>query len=275
MVIFPPSKINLGLSVTAKRSDGFHNVETVLYPIPLRDVLEIIPAHDRFRFSTSGIAVTGTTEENLVVKAYRMLQKSHGVGPVSLHLHKAIPAGAGLGGGSADAAYVFLLLDTMFDLGLLPGKMEEMAGRLGSDCPFFIRNEPRLALGRGDRFEPVDVNLDGHSLLLVKPPVHINTARAYSWITPREKDLPVKEIVRLPVSDWNSLLVNDFERPVFERFGELAAIKEKIIGMGAAYAAMTGSGSAIYGLFTTEIPPNARDHFPGCFVWHSKLTRSG
>lgn len=271
MVIFPACKINLGLSVKERRSDGFHNVETILFPIPLRDALEIIPGGERVRFTMSGIALDNGGKDNLVMKAYRLIDQRFGIGPVRVHLHKAIPAGAGLGGGSSDAAHTLTMLNDMFGLQLSSAELETLARELGTDCAFFIQNQPQLAYGKGDQFEPLDLRLEGYRILLVKPPVHINTATAYGWITPRPRKGSVKDIVRSPPEQWRGNLVNDFEQPVFHRHPELADIKQRILELGAAYASMTGSGSALFGIYRKDMLPAAPADFPGCFVWRSPL----
>ncbi len=271
MVIFPACKINLGLSVKERRSDGFHNVETVLFPIPLRDALEIIPGGGRTRFTMSGIELDDEGKDNLVMKAYRLIDRKFGIGPVRAHLHKSIPAGAGLGGGSSDAAHTLVLLNELFGLQLSDAEMEAMARELGTDCAFFIRNRTQLAFGRGDQFEPLDLRLEGYGILLVKPPVHINTAMAYSWVTPRPGTEPIREVVRMAPEHWQGRLVNDFEQPVFQRHPALAEIKQRILDLGAAYASMTGSGSALFGIYRMNLLPAVPANFPACFVWRSPL----
>jgi 4-diphosphocytidyl-2-C-methyl-D-erythritol kinase len=267
MIIFPNSKLNLGLSITEKREDNFHNIETVLHPLPLKDVLEIIPAKTDVQFEMTGINIGGKPKDNLVMKAYEMINRDHPIGPVKIHLHKIIPAGAGLGGGSSDAAHTIKLLNTLYSLGLTEARMEEYARKLGSDCAFFIRNTPTLALGKGDQFKPVHITIQKYDILLVKPALNINTAEAYSWVRPHKKASSLHECINLPVHEWMGNVNNDFEGPVFERHPQLAEIKASLLKMNAVYASMTGSGSAVFGLFERESIPAKGADFPGCFVW--------
>lgn len=273
MLIFPVCKINLGLSVLGKRSDGFHDMESVLYPVLLRDALDIVPASDTTHFQISGSEIPGNIEDNLVLKAYQLLDQDYKIGPVKIHLHKKIPTGAGLGGGSSDAASTLVLLNHLFSFGLSMDDLEEYARQLGSDCPFFIRNLPSLVSGRGDRLTPLDIHLEDYNLLIVKARVHINTASAYSWVQPSRNRIPLIEQIALPVETWDGQVQNDFEGPVFSRFPELMAIKNRIKGLGAVYASLTGTGSAVYGLFHKSISiPQSLD-FPGCFTWYSGTER--
>ncbi|MCF8368246.1 MAG: 4-(cytidine 5'-diphospho)-2-C-methyl-D-erythritol kinase [Bacteroidales bacterium] len=266
MISFPSCKINLGLSVLNKRIDGFHNVKTILYPIPLNDALEIIPSSDkRFSFTDSGLKIQGDRKSNLVVKAYELLKSDFALKDVHIHLYKAIPMGAGLGGGSADAAHTIMLLNQLFKLNLSNDQMEGYCRQLGSDCAFFIKNTPALAFQKGDQFKAVKVDLTGYHIIIVKPEVHIKTPEAYSWITPSIKESPLHNIISNPVSEWNGQLINDFEIPVSKRFPVILDIKEKLLNEGALYASLTGSGAALYGIFSN--PPNLNGLFKDCFVW--------
>lgn len=271
MINFPGCKINLGLSITEKRKDGFHDIESVMYPIPLCDVLEIVPSKNTFEFQQSGVAISGEPDQNLVVKAYKIIQQQHDIGPVKIHLHKNIPAGAGLGGGSSDCAHTILLLNKLFKLGLQNDKMENYARLLGSDCAFFIQNIPVLATQKGDQFNTIEINLAEYQILIVKPNLHINTTKAYSWIVPGKKKIPLNDIIQLPKINWREELINDFEIPMFSKYPFLTQIKKQIYDIGAVYSSMTGSGSAIYGLFNKSctLPDNPK--FPGCFTWLSKF----
>ena len=269
MIIFPFCKINLGLSVIEKRSDGFHNLETVLYPIQIKDALEIIPTLGKFEFSISGLPIEGNPEQNLVVRAYRMIEKDFNIGPVHIHLHKVIPAGAGIGGGSSDASHTLLLLNKLFSLNLTLGRMENYARQLGSDCAFFLNNKPKLAYEKGDLFKQANVNLESYTIMVVKPNISINTGEAYGWISPSKKDTPLTDILELPVREWEGKLINDFEAPVFERYPKLAEIKAKIRSSGAIYSSLTGSGSAIYGIFHKTDFPEKKIDIPGAFIWVS------
>lgn len=256
MIVFPNAKINLGLSVVGKREDGYHNIETVFYPLPLRDALELIIAPDgRQEFSASGIAIPGNPEQNLVLKAFYLLQQDFKLPPVKIHLHKAIPPGAGLGGGSADAAFMIKLINQVFDLNLSISGMQELAGKIGADCPFFIENKPTFAFGKGDQFLPAEINLSGHFAIVVKPEVNVSTAAAYAGINPQKPELSVEKIINLPIEKWKENLKNDFEESVFKKHPEIGIIKDLLYKNGALYASMSGSGSAVYGIFEKEVNP--------------------
>lgn len=271
MIIFPGCKINLGLSIIEKRDDGFHNIESVLYPISLYDALEIIPSEDAFDFFISGSQIPGDIQDNLVVKAYQIINQRHKVGPVRMHLHKNIPTGAGLGGGSSDGASTILLLNDLFDLKLTISQMEEYARSLGSDCAFFIQDKPAFAYQKGDQLKLIDTQLKNYQLVIVKPAMHINTAAAYSWIKPGRKEFSVDQIINLPVHEWENHLINDFETAVFERFPELHTLKSTLIRHGAVYASMTGTGSAIFALFDKNSRLPTQEDFRGNFFWSSKF----
>jgi len=249
MIVFPNCKINLGLHVVSKRPDGFHELETVFYPLPLTDALEVI-SPGRLQFATSGIAVPGDSSDNLCMKAWRLLKQDFPTLPeVDIHLHKNIPIGAGLGGGSADAAFMLQLLNNRFQLGLTEEQLLIYAAQLGSDCPFFVRNKACYATGRGEIMTPIDLDLSAWSFVLVYPGVHINTGWAFSRITPKAPALSLRENILQPVETWQHTITNDFEAPVLDVHPELAAIKEKLYAEGAVYASMSGSGSAFVGIF--------------------------
>ena len=270
MLSFPNAKVNLGLSVIEKRSDGFHDIETVMFPIGLCDVLEVIKSPDaQFSFTTSGMKIKGDKNHNLVVKAWNLLRESFDLPAVKIHLHKVIPMGAGLGGGSSDAAFLIKNINTLFDLNLSVGQMEAFALELGSDCPFFIQDKPVLAMGRGEVFEDFKLDLSSYHIVVVRPEIHVDTATAYGQITLGHKEILLKEMMKMPVNKWKGLLTNDFENPVFERYPKIQAIKEKLYEMGAVYASMSGSGSAVFGLFK-NIPENITG-FSDCFVWKGKM----
>jgi 4-diphosphocytidyl-2-C-methyl-D-erythritol kinase len=249
MVAFPPCKINLGLNVLRKRSDGYHDIETCFYPVPWSDILEVIPS-DEFLFSTSGNAIPGEEHDNLCVKAYRMMQAVYSLPPVKIHLHKVIPTGAGLGGGSSDAAWTLRLLNDIFALKLEKDVLREYASRLGSDCSFFIDDIPMIGSGRGEMLAPVKISLKGKYLVIVKPEVHVSTAQAYLGIMPMEPRLRLTDVLGMPMSEWKALLANDFEKTVAVKFPVIGEIKERLYQTGADYASMTGSGSAVYGVFS-------------------------
>jgi 4-diphosphocytidyl-2-C-methyl-D-erythritol kinase len=270
MVQFPNAKINLGLSVTERRSDGYHNLETVFYPVPLCDVLEVIRG-ETFSFRVSGWALDGPEEENLVVRAWRLLQVRFGLPPVTVRLHKVIPSGAGLGGGSSDAAFMLKMVNDLFSLALSEAELEAEAGKLGADCPFFIRNTPSFATGTGNILSPAEVDLAGFHLVLVKPPLHVHTGKAYQAITPRQPAVSVQKVVQQPVDSWKGTLTNDFEEPVFNMFPMIREIKEELYRRGAVYASMSGSGSAVFGLFR-ESPGDLPEAFSrDCFIFFQAL----
>lgn len=258
MLSFPNSKINLGLTILRKRKDGFHDLETVFYPIVLKDILEIVTAANTnvaVSYSHSGFEIEGLNENNLCIKAYDLLKKDFpSIPAIKLHLHKAIPMGAGLGGGSADAAFTLQLLNEMFQLSVPVDQLMNYAATLGSDAPFFMINKPCYATGRGEVLEEIDLNLSAYRIILVNPGIHINTAQAFSQITPSLPERSIKEIIQQPVSAWKDMLKNDFEKPVFENYPAIKNIKEELYRQGALYAAMSGSGSTVFGIFETAPP---------------------
>jgi len=269
MITFPNAKINIGLFVTEKRTDGFHNIETILFPVELFDVLEIIKSPDsHFSFSQSGLQISGDPKNNLVVKAYHLLKRECQLSEVHIHLHKKVPMGAGLGGGSANAAFAIKLLNDLFNINLADKKMQDLARQLGSDCAFFIKNQTALAFEKGDVFEPISLDLSGYYFTIIKPNIHISTPEAYSWVKPSKKEYPIKSIINLPINKWKDNLQNDFEEEVFKRFPEIESIKNKLYNLGAEYSCMTGSGSAVFGIFEKEI--DLSKNFSDCFIWQGK-----
>ena len=253
MVLFPPAKINLGLYITGKRPDGYHNLETVFYPVlPLYDVLEAVPAADADNptMHLSGLPVQGTLENNLVWKAYQLLQKKFPqIGPLDWHLHKAIPMGAGLGGGSSDGASALLLLNKMFLLGLSVPELEACALQLGSDCPFFISAQPCFAGGRGGLLESINVSLAGWRVEVIPSGIHVSTAAAFKLLTPRPAPFDLRQLPAVTVEEWKEVLTNDFEAPVFSLHPELAQKKAELYANSAAYVQMSGSGSALFAIY--------------------------
>lgn len=273
MIMFPCAKINLGLNIVSKREDGYHNLETVFYPVPLCDALEIknmdeeFPSEVACDLKITGNAVECNEQENLVVKAYNLLAADFKLPRVHTHLYKHIPSQAGLGGGSSDAAYMIRLLDERYRLNIGNAEMERYAAQLGADCAFFISAEPSYAEGIGDELMPVDDpkgNLNGYYITIVKTDVAVSTRDAYKAITPKKPAKCCRDIVRQPIETWKDELINDFEAPIFAQHPVLAEIKEKLYSLGAAYAAMSGSGSAIFGLFKQE-PIGIEDQFKGMF----------
>lgn len=269
MVSFPPCKINLGLNVIKKRADGYHEIVTCYYPVPWTDVLEIVPAK-HFTFAASGDPVPGAAADNLCVRAYELLKNDLRVPPVSMHLLKVIPTGAGLGGGSSDGAFTLRLLNEVHDLGLTPEQLEEYASRLGSDCAFFIQAQPAIGSGRGEILSQADVSLKGWFLVIVKPEVNISTAEAYSEIVPKTPGDDLKSIVEhRAVNAWKQLLKNDFEPSIFRRFPVIEAIHTKLYALGAVYASMSGSGSSVYGIFDHEV--DFKNEFADMRYWSGYL----
>jgi len=266
MIVFPNCKINLGLQILNKREDGFHNIETLFYPVPFRDVLEIVPTTaDDIEFTATGLTVDGNTTDNLCLKAYHLVKKDVPQLPeVKIHLHKTIPLGAGLGGGSANAAFTLQLLNNKFKLNLPTPKLLTYALQLGSDCPFFLINKPCFATGRGEILEETTLDLSGYKIVLINPGIHINTGWAFSQITPAPSKNSVKKIIQQPITSWKDDLVNDFEIPVFSANPQIKEIKEMLYSQGAIYAAMSGSGSTVFGIFETAFdakPFTDRNYF--------------
>lgn len=254
MIVFPNAKINLGLNIVSKRTDGYHNIETVFYPIPLCDALEIVPAKgDKGILRQTGIAIEGNPKHNLVCKAYRLLKETYSLPEIDTYLLKKIPSGAGLGGGSSDAAFMLKLLNEWGNLNLPLDTLEEYASRLGADCAFFVRNEPVFAEGIGNRFTPVSLSLQGYHLVLIKPPVFVPTQDAYATCVSRLPDQSIKEILQEPVETWKRQLVNDFEKSVFRKYPMIGSIKQQLYDKGAVYASMSGSGSSVFGLFQEDV----------------------
>ncbi len=269
MIRFPNAKINLGLSVVRKREDGYHDLETVFYPVGLKDALEVVPNEEgACRLFISGIQVADDPEKNLVVKAYRKLQERYGIPGVDIYLYKHIPFGAGLGGGSSDASFMLLMLKDLFSLPVSEDEIEEIAASLGADCPFFCRNIPVFAAGTGNLFTPVTVSLKGYRMVIVKPATGVSTKEAFGEIKPVHPEISVREIVKRPIEAWKELLKNDFEETVFPLHPEIAAIKEKLYESGAVYASMSGSGSSVFGIFKEEV--SLLNCFPDCFVWQGE-----
>ena len=276
MITFPHAKINIGLQVTERRPDGYHNLDTVFYPIPLHDALEVIEAKDAeydCKLHLSGVDIAGDPDSNLVVRAYRLLASDYPLPPVDIHLHKHIPTGAGLGGGSADASFMLRLLNEMFTLNISTEKLEAYAAQLGADCPFFITGTPVYATGIGNEFHPISLDLSGFYLVVVKPDVFVSTKEAYSMIHPEKPEVTLDKKIIAPINEWHSTISNDFEKGIFALHPELQEIKNKLYQLGAQYAAMSGSGSALFGLFTTPIE-NIEEHFVGCFCEQQKLPDS-
>lgn len=253
MIVFPNAKINLGLHVVRKRPDGYHDLETIFYPVPINDVLEVISlpsGQPPVQFHLSGQVDAGPDSDNICLKAWQLLKKDFPALPsLSIHLHKAIPTGAGLGGGSADGAFTLSLLNDKYQLGIPTEKLLDYALQLGSDCPFFIRNKPCYATGRGEIMESLSFSLKGYHLVLINPGIKVSTADAFSKLQPQTPSKDLRAIIQQPVNTWKDDLVNDFEKTVFEAYPAIGAIKTQLYESGAVYASMSGSGSTVYGLF--------------------------
>ncbi|MCC8186714.1 MAG: 4-(cytidine 5'-diphospho)-2-C-methyl-D-erythritol kinase [Bacteroides sp.] len=257
MIVFPNAKINLGLHVTEKRPDGYHNLETLFYPVPVRDALEIIARpgqKSKCQLHIYGTEIAGPPEQNLVVKAYHILDQPFNLPPVEIHLYKHIPSGAGLGGGSSDASFMIRLLNTRFDLGLNDTDMERYASTLGADCAFFIRNSPALAKGIGNEFSPLSLSLKGYGICIIKPDIFVSTREAFALVRPHVLQQSLQQIISRPLEEWKHYLVNDFEESVFPQYPQIAAIKEFLYEQGAIYASMSGSGSSVFGIFSPQHP---------------------
>jgi len=265
MVAFPPCKINLGLRIVAKRPDGYHDLETCFYPLPWTDVLEVIRS-TRTHFAYSGHVIPGEAGNNLCVRAHELLQRDFAIGPVSVHLHKVLPMGAGLGGGSSDGAYMLRLLNALFSLHLDRATLVAYAAKLGSDCPFFISDGPMIGKGRGEILTETDVTLKGTYVVLLKPDVHIPTAAAFAGVRPAVPDTNIDTVVKMDAHVWRAQLHNDFEDSLFPKFPLLPELKNMMYDAGAYYASLSGSGSTVYGLFrqVPALPPP-----PGTTKWES------
>lgn len=275
MITFPIAKINLGLNVVSRRPDGYHNLQTVFYPIPIMDALEIHPMDDDFPSSTdcdlkvTNIRIDDDEQRNLVVRAYRMLAEHYPLPRIHAHLYKGIPTQAGMGGGSSDCAYMIRLLNEAFSLGLTNKEMIDYAARLGADCPFFILSRPAYAEGIGEQLQPIDLNLSGWHIAVVRPDIPVSTAEAFSLITPQQPATCCRDIVCQPVETWCDCLTNDFEKSVFALHPEIGRIKEQLYDMGATYAAMSGSGSSVFGLFRS--PVDIAGKFTDMFTYTTEL----
>ncbi|NLV53578.1 MAG: 4-(cytidine 5'-diphospho)-2-C-methyl-D-erythritol kinase [Bacteroidales bacterium] len=275
MIVYPNAKINIGLNVVEKRPDGYHNLETVFYPIGLQDILEIqeldndIP-ESGYRLKVTGSVLGGSPDDNLVVRAFKLLKQKHDLPPVSIGLYKHIPTGAGLGGGSSDAAFTMKTLNERFKLGLTTEQMEEYCAQLGADCPFFVQNKPVFATGIGNIFHPISLDLKYKQLVLVKPDVFVSTKDAYAKVKVARPEKQLPELLAQPIETWKDNVVNDFESSVFPKYPEIAAIKDKMYDLGALYASMSGSGSSVFGIFDDPVE-NVDAEFSGMFCRQREL----
>lgn len=276
MIYFPNAKINIGLQVTGKRQDGYHNIETIFYPVGLTDILEVIPLPDngpgRNYFLNTGNKIDADPSDNLCIRAWQELNKIRTLPNVNIHLHKIIPAGAGLGGGSSNAAIVLKALNDLFDLNFSISELAGIAGIIGSDCPFFLYNKPVLATGRGDVFEEAEIDLSGVSIIIVHPGITINTSHAYKGMKIRGQTVSLKDHLQQDPANWQNIVVNDFEHRIFEIYPEIYKIKKTMLSAGAFYSSMTGSGSAVYGLYDPKVDMAAiKEEFHGMFIWSGVL----
>lgn len=274
MIVFPNAKINIGLNIIGRRQDGYHNIETLMYPIPWSDVLEIVPANgDETTLTVSGRQVNCPPEKNLVMKACREFQREKAVGNVDIYLHKIIPDGAGLGGGSADAAFTLVAMNDLFECNCSKEELAAMAAKIGADCPFFIYNNPCFATGIGTEFAPANLNLSGTTIAIIKPQEGVSTAQAYAGVTPRLPEKSLEQLINMPIKQWQGIVKNDFEDSIFPILPLIPQVKDYLLSMGAIYASMSGSGSAVYGLFPESdiLADDLRKAFPGCDTFVGQL----
>lgn len=273
MLFFPNAKVNIGLKVIRKRPDGYHDIETIFCPVAICDMLEFVPgpssASDKIRLTVTGMMEGVDPEKNLVVKAYHLLARDYKLPPLSVHLHKLIPVGAGLGGGSSDAAFMLKNLNSSFELGITEEGLCDYASALGSDCAFFIKNKLMLGYERGNRFRDVSFNDHQLEILVVNPGIHVNTADAYAGVSPGSSGTSLEELVRQPLEDWRNNITNDFEDTVFSKYPNIGILKEQMYTAGAIFASMSGSGSSVYGLFRKV--PEIKEMFQGMFCWKGAL----
>lgn len=251
MIVFPNAKINIGINITSRRPDGYHNIETIFYPLPINDALEALP-RDKLTFTSSGLEIPGNTEDNLCIKGYHLMKKDHDLPPLNIHLLKHIPIGAGLGGGSADAAFFIKLLNNLFSLGLTIENMLDYARQLGADCAFFIENKPLFAFEKGDQFESVNLDLSKYKIVLVMPPVHVSTGEAYRGVKPAPVKYSLYELISEPIKEWKHFIKNDFEESVFKNHPIIRGVKAALYDAGAIYASMSGSGASVFGIFNEK-----------------------
>lgn len=275
MIVYPNAKINIGLNVVEKRPDGYHNLETVFYPIALQDALEIKEIVENvppcgYRLKVMGTVLDGSPDDNLVIRAYKLLRDDYHLPPVSIGLYKHVPTGAGLGGGSSDAAYTIKTLNERFSLGMTVEKMEEYCAQLGADCAFFVQNKPVFATGIGNIFQPIEMDLKNKHLVLVKPDIFVSTKDAYAKVNVHHPEKSLPEILSQPIETWKDTVVNDFEASVFPKYPEIAAIKDLMYDLGAIYASMSGSGSSVFGIFNAPVE-NVDEYFTGMFCRQREL----
>lgn len=270
MISFPNAKINLGLYITGKRPDGFHNIESIFLPVALSDALEVIPAPaGTATLEVSGIPVEASMQDNICMKAFALLRDKIGDRGMSAYLFKHIPTGAGLGGGSSDGAIMLKLLDEVYALNLSPADLESLAARLGSDCPFFLKNQACFVTGRGEEITPIHMDLKDKYVVIVNPGIHVSTVQAYGLVTPKPAGFDLRKISTLPLEQWHSEISNDFEEPVARLHPVVDSIKQKLYDEGAVYASMSGSGSSLFGIFNSQA--NLEAKFPEQYYWEGRF----
>ncbi|MBN2164839.1 MAG: 4-(cytidine 5'-diphospho)-2-C-methyl-D-erythritol kinase [Marinilabiliaceae bacterium] len=271
MIDFPNAKINLGLNVIEKRTDGYHNIESIFLPIELNDILEVIFGKDinnPYTWINSGLIIDTPPENNICIKALKLIkQKGFNIPAIEIQLYKNIPFGAGLGGGSADGAFMLKLLNNSFNLGISNNELKQMAIKLGADCSFFLDNKPAFVTGIGNIINPIEIKLDNYFIGLVIPNIHISTPMAYQNIKPKQPQTNLLEAIKYPIKEWKNTIFNDFELSVFNNFPEIKTIKDDLYRQGAIYASMSGSGSSVYGIFDSEPQLN----YPNLFTWSGKV----
>ncbi len=273
MICFPNAKINLGLNIISKRADGFHNIETIFYPIALKDALEIIPSNNKrtYRLFQTGIDIHSKAGNNLVIKALSILGEQKYIPNIDIHLFKNIPSGAGLGGGSSNAAFMLKLLNQTFSLDFTDDELAQIAIKLGADCAFFLKNKPVFAHGIGEKLEDVNLSLEEYFLVVVKPYVSVSTIDAYAKIIPKQPVMSLREIVKRPINEWRTLMQNDFEVLIIKKYPAIGEIKQYLYENGAEYASMSGSGTSVYGLFKKKPDIIFSDRYPDYFVWKNYI----
>ncbi|MFM7681660.1 MAG: 4-(cytidine 5'-diphospho)-2-C-methyl-D-erythritol kinase [Bacteroidota bacterium] len=269
MILFPPAKVNLGLNILFKREDGYHEIETCMIPIPFTDILEITES-DECEFLQTGLAIPGNLNSNLCVKAFQLLKQKYAIPNVRIHLRKQIPMGAGLGGGSADAAYVLRGLNDLYELNVSTSELEILASQLGSDCPFFIQNKAQIARGRGEVLSDIEINLKGKHLILLNPSIHVGTKEAYNGVQPRIPSNNIEDILSNSIETWQTELVNQFEESIFPKYPLIMELKDSLVDLGAVYASMSGSGSSVFGIFN-EKPTKIRSELMNYLVFEGEL----
>jgi len=269
MLCFPNAKINIGLNIVSKRSDGYHNLETIFYPVPLTDILEFVVTEKSTNICVSGTDLNIPPEKNICIKAYQLLKEDYKLPNLEIYLHKIIPSGAGLGGGSADASFLLKSINQYFKLNIPEKKLIKYASKLGADCAFFLKNKAIFASGTGNVFENIKLDLKGYYIVIIKPDFSISTPEAFKNIIPKYPEISLKELIQFPVSEWKDKIINDFETGLFKTYPLLANLKQKLYDEGALYASMSGSGSTLYGIFKEK--PLIKDKFSNVFFWQSKL----